>query len=41
MAKTIAEKILSKHAGKNLSAGDFAVCKIDFAWPGWHLINNY
>jgi 3-isopropylmalate/(R)-2-methylmalate dehydratase large subunit len=32
MAKTIAEKILSKHAGKNLSAGDFAVCKIDFAF---------
>ncbi len=32
MAKTIAEKILSKHSGKNLSAGDFAVCKIDFAF---------
>ena len=32
MPKTIAEKILSKHAGKDLSAGDFAVCKIDFAF---------
>lgn len=32
MAKTIAEKILSKHAGKNLQAGDFAVCKVDFAF---------
>jgi 3-isopropylmalate/(R)-2-methylmalate dehydratase large subunit len=32
MGKTIAEKILSKHAGKDLSAGDFAVCKIDFAF---------
>lgn len=31
-AQTIAEKILSKHAGKNLSAGDFAVCKVDFAF---------
>jgi len=32
MPKTIAEKILSKHAGKDLSAGDFAVCKVDFAF---------
>jgi len=32
MAKTIAEKILSNHAGKDLSAGDFAICKIDFAF---------
>ena len=32
MAKTIAEKILSKHAGKNLSAGDFAVCDVDFCF---------
>lgn len=32
MSKTIAEKILSKHAGKDLQAGDFAVCKIDFAF---------
>jgi len=30
--KTIAEKILSAHAGKKLKAGDFAVCKIDFAF---------
>jgi 3-isopropylmalate/(R)-2-methylmalate dehydratase large subunit len=32
MGKTIAEKILSAHAGKNLSAGDFAICKVDFAF---------
>jgi 3-isopropylmalate/(R)-2-methylmalate dehydratase large subunit len=32
MGKTIAEKILSKHAGYNLKAGDFAICKIDFAF---------
>jgi 3-isopropylmalate/(R)-2-methylmalate dehydratase large subunit len=32
MAKTIAEKILSKHAAKGLKAGDFAVCKVDFAF---------
>jgi len=32
MAKTIAEKILSRHAGKNLRAGDFAVCKVDFTF---------
>ncbi len=32
MAQTIAEKILSRHAGKNLKAGDFAVCKVDFAF---------
>lgn len=32
MGKTIAEKILSAHAGKNLSAGDFAICKIDFTF---------
>ncbi|MFA6357198.1 MAG: 3-isopropylmalate dehydratase large subunit [Candidatus Omnitrophota bacterium] len=30
--QTIAEKILSRHAGKVLHAGDFAVCKIDFAF---------
>ena len=30
--KTVAEKILSAHAGKDLRAGDFAVCKIDFAF---------
>ncbi|MEI6831262.1 MAG: 3-isopropylmalate dehydratase large subunit [Candidatus Omnitrophota bacterium] len=32
MSKTIAEKILSKHAGKDLRAGDFALCKIDFCF---------
>ncbi|MDD5166774.1 MAG: 3-isopropylmalate dehydratase large subunit [Candidatus Omnitrophica bacterium] len=32
MGKTIAEKILSKHSGKDLKAGDFAICKIDFAF---------
>ena len=32
MAKTIAEKILSKHAGKDLRPGDFAVCKVDFTF---------
>ena len=32
MGKTIAEKILSAHAGKQLKAGDFAICKVDFAF---------
>ncbi len=32
MGKTIAEKILSNHSGKDLSAGDFAVCDIDFCF---------
>lgn len=32
MAKTIAEKILSKHAGKDLKAGDFAICSVDFTF---------
>lgn len=32
MGKTVAEKILSAHAGKELKAGDFAVCKVDFAF---------
>lgn len=32
MGKTIAEKILSSHAGKELKAGDFAICKVDFAF---------
>jgi 3-isopropylmalate/(R)-2-methylmalate dehydratase large subunit len=32
MGKTIVEKILSKHAKKNLQAGDFAICKVDFAF---------
>ena len=30
--KTIAEKILSMHAGRELKAGDFSVCKIDFTF---------
>jgi len=30
--QTQAEKILSRHAGRILHAGDFAVCKIDFAF---------
>jgi 3-isopropylmalate/(R)-2-methylmalate dehydratase large subunit len=32
MKKTIAEKILSAHAGKDLSAGEFAICDIDFTF---------
>ncbi|MFH1691889.1 MAG: 3-isopropylmalate dehydratase large subunit [Candidatus Omnitrophota bacterium] len=32
MGKTIAEKILSAHAGRDLKAGDFAVCPIDFCF---------
>ncbi|MBM3246862.1 MAG: 3-isopropylmalate dehydratase large subunit [Candidatus Omnitrophica bacterium] len=32
MAQTIAEKILSRHAGRDLKAGDFAVCDIDFTF---------
>jgi 3-isopropylmalate/(R)-2-methylmalate dehydratase large subunit len=32
MAQTIAEKILSAHAGRDLRAGDFAVVKVDFAY---------
>lgn len=32
MGKTIAEKILSAHAGKELKAGDFAICDIDFTF---------
>lgn len=31
-SQTIAEKILSGHSGKTLQAGDFAICKIDFAF---------
>ncbi|MFH1413550.1 MAG: 3-isopropylmalate dehydratase large subunit [Candidatus Omnitrophota bacterium] len=30
--KTIAEKILSTHSQKNLKAGDFAICKVDFTF---------
>lgn len=32
MQQTIAEKILSAHAGRKLKAGDFALCKVDFAF---------
>ncbi|MFA5345005.1 MAG: 3-isopropylmalate dehydratase large subunit [Candidatus Omnitrophota bacterium] len=32
MGKTIAEKILSAHSGRDLRAGDFAVCKVDFTF---------
>lgn len=32
MGKTIAEKILSAHSGKDLTAGDFAICKVDFTF---------
>jgi 3-isopropylmalate/(R)-2-methylmalate dehydratase large subunit len=32
MGKTIAEKILSRHAGKDLSAGDLAICDVDFCF---------
>ncbi len=32
MEKTIAEKILSNHAGKDLKAGDFAICNVDFTF---------
>jgi len=32
MGKTIAEKILSNHANKDLKAGDLALCKVDFCF---------
>lgn len=32
MGKTIAEKILSAHAGRDLKAGDIAICKVDFCF---------
>ncbi len=30
--KTIAEKILSKHAGRQVTAGDIAICDVDFCF---------
>src|SRR3989338_6679818 len=32
MPKTIIEKILSSHAGKNLASGDVGICKVDFCF---------
>lgn len=32
MPQTIAEKILSRHSGKTLKAGDFALCNVDFTF---------
>lgn len=32
MGKTISEKILSNHSGKDLKAGDIAVCDVDFCF---------
>ena len=32
MAKTIAEKILSNHCGKDVRAGDIAICDVDFCF---------
>lgn len=32
MGKTIAEKILSSHAGRDLKAGDIAICDVDFCF---------
>lgn len=32
MGRTIAEKILSNHAGRDLKAGDIAICSIDFCF---------
>ena len=32
MGKTVAEKVLSKHAGRDLRAGDIAICKVDFCF---------
>ncbi|MFA4981407.1 MAG: 3-isopropylmalate dehydratase large subunit [Candidatus Omnitrophota bacterium] len=32
MGKTIAEKILSHHSGKDLKAGDIAICDVDFCF---------
>lgn len=32
MSKTISEKILSQHAGESLTAGDMAICDVDFCF---------
>ncbi len=32
MGKTIAEKILSRHAGRDLKAGEFAICDVDYCF---------
>ncbi len=32
MGKTIAEKILSNHSGRDLKAGDIAICDVDFCF---------
>ncbi|KPK99098.1 MAG: 3-isopropylmalate dehydratase large subunit [Omnitrophica WOR_2 bacterium SM23_72] len=32
MGRTVAEKILSHHAGRDLKALDFAICKVDFTF---------
>ena len=32
MGKTIAEKILSAHAGRDVKAGDFCLCAVDFSF---------
>src|SRR3989338_9926135 len=32
MGKTISEKILSGHSGKDLKAGDIAICNVDFCF---------
>ncbi|MBN1405808.1 MAG: 3-isopropylmalate dehydratase large subunit [Candidatus Omnitrophica bacterium] len=32
MGKTIAEKILGSHSGKNVTAGEYALCRVDFCF---------
>ena len=32
MGKTIIEKILSQHAGKDLSTGEVGICRVDFCF---------
>ena len=32
MGRTIAEKILSDHCGKDVRAGDIAICDVDFCF---------